>query len=254
MEDYLIAILYDEDYRELHPTLGNLYFQKALTQGIAQTGSELPWLAPGLASSPPELLSHSIELDFSDTFTFYDTLLYIDHANIPAYVSAVHVLMWYGEAEAITGDSGYTYPDPTHHPASAYFEDVYHNPEAYEDGASVLAIVGKARGESGDYDGAIADFDRAIELVPDSPLNYRDRGIAHHLKSDYDRAIADFDTAISILPDDAYLYLFRALACHMKEEHHRAVSDYDRATAINPDDPYFHFFRSVPLKALGEEN
>ena len=186
-----------------------------------------------------------------DAFTFYEILLDTDHTNIPAYVSTAHIFIWYGEAGAITGDS--IYPEPVH-PASAYFEDVYNNPEAHEDSASVLAIVGKAHRETGDYYHAIADFDRAIELDPESPLHHRDRGIALYLNGDYDLAIADFDTAISMLPDDAYMYLFRALAYHMKEEYRRAVSDYDRAIAINPDDPYIHFFRSVSLEALGEEN
>ena len=113
------------------------------------------------------------------------------------------------------GDSSYTYHDPTH-PAHAYFEDVYNNPEAYEDSASVLAIVGKAHRETGDYDLAISDFDRAIQLDPESPLHYQDRGIALYLNGDYNLAIADFNTSISILPDDAYLYLFRGLTYHMK--------------------------------------
>ena len=249
MEDYLTAILLDQDLIELHPNLGNLSFQRALDQGIAITGSELPWLIPGLASSPPGI---EVDLvDFVDAFTFYEILLQTDHTNIPAYVSTAHIFIWYGEAVAITGDS--IYPEPVH-PASAYFEDVYNNPEVYEDSASVLAIVGKALRETDDYDRAIADFDRAIQLDPKSPLHYRDRGIALYLNGDYDEAIADFDIAISILPDDAYLYLFRALAYHMKEEHRRAVADYERAIAINPDDPYFHFFRSVSLEALGEQN
>ena len=248
IEDYLAAIRLDQDLIELHPNLGNLHFQRALDQGIAITGSELPWLVPGLASVPP-----GFGVYFNHAFTFYEILLDTDHTNIPAYVSTAHIFIWNGEAEAITEDSGYIYPNVPH-PAADYFKDVYYNPEAYEDSASVLAIVGKAHRETGKYDLAIADFDRAIELDPESPLHYRDRGIALYLNGDYDLAIADFDTAISILPDDAYLYLFRALAYHMKSEYRHAVSDYDLAIAVNPDDPYFHFFRSVALKALGEQN
>ena len=238
MEDYLTAILLDEELIDLHPNLGNLYFQKALTKGIAITGSELPWLTPGLASSHPGL-----EVDFGYAFILYELLLHTDHTNIPAYVSAAHILIWYGEAGSVTGDSTF-----------AYFEDVYNHPEEYADSASVLAIVGKERRETGHLDRAIADFDKAIEIDPESPLHYRDRGIAHYLNGYYDLAIVDFDTAISILPDNSYLYLFRGLAYHMKDEYQRAVADYDLAIAINSDDPYFHFFRSVSLEALGKLN
>ena len=103
IEEYLTAILLDQDLIELHPNLGDLHFQRALTQGIAETGSELPWLVPGLASSPP-----GIEVDLADfviAFTFYEILLQTDHTNIPAYVSTAHIFIWYGEAGAITGDS-----------------------------------------------------------------------------------------------------------------------------------------------------
>ena len=89
MEDYLTAILLDQDLIDLHPDLGNLYFQKAFTHGIAETGSELPWLVPGLASSPP-----GIEADFGDAFTLYEILLDTDHTNIPAYISTgAHLYM-----------------------------------------------------------------------------------------------------------------------------------------------------------------
>ena len=123
IEDYLAAILLDQDFIELHPNLGNLFFQRALNRGIAITGSELPWLVPGLASSPPGI---EVDFGFVDAFTFYEILLDTDHTNIPAYVSTAHIFIWYGEAGAITGDS--IYPEPVH-PASAYFEDVYNNPE-----------------------------------------------------------------------------------------------------------------------------
>ena len=216
MEDYLTAILLDQDLIDLHPNLGNLSFQRALDQGIAITGSELPWLIPGLASSPPAI---EVDLaDFVDAFTFYEILLQTDHTNIPAYVSTAHIFIWYGEAETFSWDSGYTYLEPAH-PAYAFFKDVYHYPEEYADSASVLAIVGKALRESGDYDGAIADFSRAIELDPEYPLHYQDRGIALYLNGDYDEAITDYDTAISILPDNPYLYLFRGLAHYMKGEY-----------------------------------
>ena len=50
--------------------------------------------------------------------------------------------------------------------------------------------------ERGDYDLAIADFDRAIELEPHSARSYYRRGLAYFAKGDHDQAIADFDETL----------------------------------------------------------
>ena len=69
-------------------------------------------------------------------------------------------------------------------------------PEAY-----VRPRLGLQR--KGDYDRAIADYDRAIQLKPDYAEAYVNRGWAYNAKGDYDRAIADFDRAIQLKPDYA---------------------------------------------------
>lgn len=225
-----------------------MYYKLALNEGVAVTGSEIPWLLPSLASSPPGL-----EVDFSYVFEIYDELPDTAYNDTSAYIAIAHIYILYGGAGVILSDYHHLYYDPTHE-STAYFEDLLYDPETYADTARVFAIMGIAHRETGDYDRTLADFDKAIELDSQSKRFYEDRGIAHYLNGNYNRAITDLDTAISTLPDDAYLYLFRALAYHMKEEHDGAVSDYDRAIAINPDDPYLHFFRSAVLEALGEEN
>ena len=53
---------------------------------------------------------------------------------------------------------------------------------------------------NGDLNGAIADFDQAIQLDPKDPEAYNCRGEAYRDKGDYDRAIADFDHALEIEP------------------------------------------------------
>jgi tetratricopeptide (TPR) repeat protein len=64
-----------------------------------------------------------------------------------------------------------------------------------------IAKVGK-----GDFDGAIADYSRALELDPKFAAAYRRRGIAKQAKSDFDGAIADYNRALAYAPDDAQLH------------------------------------------------
>jgi tetratricopeptide (TPR) repeat protein len=51
---------------------------------------------------------------------------------------------------------------------------------------------GYTKADKADYDGAIADFSKAIELDPKYALAYDNRGVAKDRKSDYDGAIAGY--------------------------------------------------------------
>ena len=60
------------------------------------------------------------------------------------------------------------------------------------------------------FDGAIRDFDRAIELSKNLAFVYRDRGKARAARKEYDRAIADYDQAIRLSPKNAGLFTIAA--------------------------------------------
>src|SRR5262244_928116 len=51
-----------------------------------------------------------------------------------------------------------------------------------------------------DYDGAVADYDAALQIEPNNPHIYNARGSAYQKKGDYDAAIADYDAAIRLDP------------------------------------------------------
>jgi tetratricopeptide (TPR) repeat protein len=54
----------------------------------------------------------------------------------------------------------------------------------------------------GQYDEAIADFDKAIRHSPEFSAAYVDRGLAFNAKKDYVAALKDFDTAIKLEPQE----------------------------------------------------
>ncbi|MGE4597046.1 MAG: tetratricopeptide repeat protein [Methylophilaceae bacterium] len=57
-----------------------------------------------------------------------------------------------------------------------------------------------------DYSGAIADYNKAIEINPNHADAYYNRGIAKDNLEDYYGAIADYTKAIEIDPNDAEAY------------------------------------------------
>ena len=64
---------------------------------------------------------------------------------------------------------------------------------------------------SGDYNGAIRDSNKAIELDPEFKEAYFRRGLAKEGLKDIKGAIADFSKAIAIDPDYAKAYFFRGV-------------------------------------------
>src|SRR5437763_4743396 len=65
---------------------------------------------------------------------------------------------------------------------------------------------GLAKHRKGDFNGAIADYDRALVLNPGDAATYSHRGAAKDGKRDFEAAITDFNTALSINPNYALAY------------------------------------------------
>jgi len=87
-----------------------------------------------------------------------------------------------------------------------------------------------------DYDGAYADGNQAIVLEPKNAEAYSVRGQAKSGKSDYDGAIADFNQAISLRPSSSY-FTHRAFAKRSKHDLDGAIVDFTKAIELNPTDP-----------------
>ena len=87
-----------------------------------------------------------------------------------------------------------------------------------------------------EYDKAISDFTRALEINPKDEAAYYNRGIAYVGKGQYYQAIADYSKAIEINPKLDKAYYHRGNAYVEKAEYDRAIRDYDKAIEINPRD------------------
>ncbi len=109
------------------------------------------------------------------------------------------------------------------------------------------------KGESGDYQGAIADYNQAIKIKPDYAYAYNNRGIAKSNLGDNQGAIADYNQAIKIKPDDADAYNNRGLAKSDLGDYQGAIADYNQAIKIKPDYALAYLYRGIAKSNLGDK-
>jgi len=105
--------------------------------------------------------------------------------------------------------------------------------------SSKLAVALYNRGiayqERGDFDRAIADFDRAIELRPDTSKAFYNRAISYLRKGEFERSVKDFDRVVQLTPDYAPGFRNRGNAYRGLLAFDRAIQDYDQALKLSPE-------------------
>jgi len=103
-----------------------------------------------------------------------------------------------------------------------------------------------------EYDNAIADYNQAIKLNPGYVEAYRNRGDAYDSKKDYDRAIADYTQAIKLNPGYVKAYRNHGEAYLYKEDYDRAIADYNQAITLDPTDAFAYLGRGVVYHLKGD--
>ena len=104
----------------------------------------------------------------------------------------------------------------------------------FDSGSIAYSNRGVAKKAKGDLAGAIADYNRAIELDPKYAAAYYNRGLAKKAKGDLDGAIADYNRAIELDPKLAIAYNNRGIAKEAKGDLDGAIADYNRAIELDP--------------------
>lgn len=88
-------------------------------------------------------------------------------------------------------------------------------------------------GESGDVDGAIAEWTRYIDRSPDFFGGYYRRGFFKDLSQQTDAAIEDYDMSIMLNPDYAYAYLGKGDMLLRKGQTEGAMEAYRKVIALD---------------------
>src|SRR5437870_8040168 len=117
-----------------------------------------------------------------------------------------------------------------------------------------LVNRGIEKAKNGDLDGALADFNRAIELNPKDDAPYYNRAQARRLKNDTAGAIADYTRAIELGSTNPAAYNNRGNARAENNDRDGAIADYTRAIELKPDYARAYYNRAVAKKDKGNAN
>ncbi len=116
-----------------------------------------------------------------------------------------------------------------------------------------LIRQGVKKAQQGDYQQAIADFDRLIQLNPKNYGAYYERGNISFTLGDYQQAIADYTHAINLEPNSYVIaYNKRGLARIELKEYQEAIVDFSQALQINPRDSESYQNRGNARCLLGD--
>jgi tetratricopeptide (TPR) repeat protein len=95
-----------------------------------------------------------------------------------------------------------------------------------------------------DYKGAIDDFDRALRAKSDREIAHYNRGIAKLNLEDFSGAVEDFSKAIEINPQYSDAYNNRGFVRYEKlSDFAGAISDFDTAISLSPAEPDIYYNR-----------
>ena len=103
------------------------------------------------------------------------------------------------------------------------------------DNAHAYINRGNAKGDLGQYQDAISDYDQALQLQPGNAHAYDHRGFARFMLGQYQNAIADYDQALQLRPGNARAYHNRILAKLNLGQSRNTFPGYDQTLHLQPD-------------------
>jgi tetratricopeptide (TPR) repeat protein len=105
---------------------------------------------------------------------------------------------------------------------------------------------------AGDFAGAIADYDRALEISPNYARGYIDRGDARKAKGEYDAAVADYELALKADSREFSPYYHRGIAKYAKGDPAGALLDYERVVQFDPGFTRSYFNQGIVKQERGD--
>jgi protein O-mannosyl-transferase len=132
---------------------------------------------------------------------------------------------------------------------NSLFNDVI---EKYPRAYIVYNYMGDAKFADGNYQEAILDYNKAIEINQYLEESYFKRGNAKRSIGDLHGALEDYDRAIDINPKKSQVFFSRGYLKYRFGDNRGAIYDYNRAIELNPQISQGYYNRGVAKNELGD--
>lgn len=111
---------------------------------------------------------------------------------------------------------------------------------------------GNAKFNMKDYNGAIEDYNKAIELNPNSSISYLGRAKVKYEIKNYKEAFDDADKSIKLDPSNLDSYLTRGSARFLLGDWLSAYEDYNKVIEADQDNIFAYILRGIVQDHLGD--
>jgi protein O-GlcNAc transferase len=99
-------------------------------------------------------------------------------------------------------------------------------------------------------DESLTSYDRALEIKPDFAAALVNRGLICHQLNRLGDALTSYETALAIKPEYAEALYNRGITLFEMKQFEEALKSYDQALLISPDYPQGHYNRGIVLQHL----
>ncbi len=117
------------------------------------------------------------------------------------------------------------------------------NPQAWKSKGNALFQLER-------YEGALAAYDKALQLQPNDSKTLNNKGKVFYQIGRYQEALDVYEQAIKIAPDDASAWHGKGLALISLERTQESLAAFDTAKAIQPQDPTVWQSKGLALEYL----
>ena len=98
-----------------------------------------------------------------------------------------------------------------------------------------MIALGNANYYAEQYEDAKSIYDRILELSPDDPIAFNNRGVTYDELGKYKEALADYNRSLELSPDDSGTLSNRGVTYRKMGKYKEALADYNRSLELSPD-------------------
>lgn len=132
------------------------------------------------------------------------------------------------------------------------FEDIPTDLHEDTEAEELFFYTGTSYYSINEYQQALENYSRALEVDPEYVLAYNNRGVAQADLKAYSEAIADYNKAIELNPNFGIAYNNRCRAYNAVKDNEKALVDCNRALELEPDEAVIYTSRGIVYADLGD--